>query len=340
MNFYGASNVTLTNGYNKVTKSFGSPVIEVTNTSRGNLVLLQNGDVWSFGYNQYGELGTTLSATTTSPVGSGAGVKLSFAGIGTNTIIFIASGLHHTIFVTSAGTVYSCGLNNYGQLGQGNTTNLTTPTAITVLSNIKNCCCGLYSSYFLDNTGIVTCCGYNFNNELGNNWKVLGTSTVQAFQHYYLTPVQFNGTNKIIASGFNHSPTIISTGLIYSSGLNTNGQLGLNNTNVSFAYQILTNNPTFAQLFAGENRSASLTSSGSLFTWGKGIATKPILTDVNVTTVYQVSDIGIIYIKNNKYLGSALILTLVFAILSWFLIEKRALNYKKGYKVKNNLQEI
>lgn len=46
------------------------------------------------------------------------------------------------------------------------------------------------------------------------------------------------------------------------------------------------------------------------------------------------------YIKNNKYLGYALILTLVFAILSWFLIEKRALNYKKGYKVEMNLQEI
>jgi len=151
-NTYGTTNVTLINGNYKVTPttSFGSPVIQVTNTSRGNLVLLQNGDIWAFGYNQYGELGTTVSTDTSSPVGSGAGVKLTFAGIGKNTIIFIASGLHHSLFVTSAGAVYSCGLNNYGQLGQGNTTNLTAPTAISVLTNIKNCCCGLYTSYFLN----------------------------------------------------------------------------------------------------------------------------------------------------------------------------------------------
>jgi alpha-tubulin suppressor-like RCC1 family protein len=208
-NFYGESNVTLTNGYNKVTKAFGSPVIQVTNTSRGNLVLLQNGDVWAFGYNQYGELGTTVSSTTTSPVGSGNGIKLTFTGIGANTIKFIASGLHHSLFVTSTGAIYSCGLNNYGQLGQNNITNLTTPTVISVLSNIKNCCCGLYSSYFLDNTDVVTCCGYNFNNEFGNLWRVLGTSSFQTFQHYFLTPIQFWGTNKIISAGFNHSSTIV-----------------------------------------------------------------------------------------------------------------------------------
>ena len=295
-NTYG-TNVTVTNGYNKVTKAFGSPVIQVSDTFRGTVVLLQNGDVWSFGYNQYGELGTTVSSATdtTEKVGSGAGVKLTFAGIGANIIKFIASGLYHTVFVTSAGAVYSCGLNNYGQLGQGNTTNLTTPTAISTLSNITTCYCGAYHTFFLDNTGKLYTCGYNYNTELGTNF--VSPTTTQLF---YSTPVQMTGTFTNVATGDNHSRTIVA-GTIYSSGLNTNGQLGLNNTNVFSGFQILTNNPTFAQLFAGENRSASLTSSGSLFTWGKGIATKPILTDIDVTMVYEVTDIGIIYIKNNKY---------------------------------------
>lgn len=301
-NFYGASNVTSINGYNKVTPatSFGSPVIQVTNTNRGCLVLLQNGDVWAFGYNQYGELGTTVSATLTSPVGSGNGVKLTFAGIGANTIVFIASGLYHSLFVTSSGAVYSCGLNNYGQLGQGNITNLTTPTVISVLSNISKCYCGLYSSYFLNTTGTVIVSGYNFNNEFGNNYKVLGTSTVQSFQLYFLTPVQYNGTNTLFSSGYNHSVTFTTTNILYSGGLNIYGQLGLSNTNIYITYQNLSN-IKFSQLFAGENRSAGITSSGSLYTWGRNIGTAPVLTDINVTTVYQVSDIGIIYIKNSKY---------------------------------------
>jgi len=289
-NFYGASNVTLTNEYNKVTKSLGSTVIQVTNTSRGNLVLLQNGDVWGFGYNQYGELGTTVSADTSSPVGSGAGVKLTF---GTDTIKFIASNEYHSLFITSTGLVYSCGLNNYGQLGQGNINNLTTSTLISGLSSISACYCGLYSSYFLNNTGIFYACGYNFNTELGTNFV---TATVDL---YYLTPVQLTGICSNVATGDNHSLTIVG-GTVYSAGLNNYGQLGLGNTNVYSGYQTLTNS-TFTKIFAGENRSAGITSSDSLYIWGKNIGTTPVLTDINVTTVYQMTDIGIVYIKKNKY---------------------------------------
>jgi len=294
-NFYGASNVTLTNGYNKVTKAFGSPVIKVTNTSRGNLVLLQNGDVWAFGYNQYGELGTTVSADTSSPVGSGAGVKLSF---GANTIKFIASSLHHSLFITTTGTVYSCGLNNYGQLAQGTTTNVTTPT-ITSLTNIKSCCCGLYYSFFLSSAAspnaTYTFYGYNGNNESGG-------SSAQ-YNNFFKTGLVNGGYNTLITSGFNHSITsVIVSGVTthYTSGLNNYGQYGLGNTNVySTATTFKTSN--FIQLFAGENRSAGITNTGALYTWGRNIDAKAVLTDINVTTVYQVTDIGIIYIKNNKY---------------------------------------
>jgi hypothetical protein len=54
-------------------------------------------------------------------------------------------------------------------------------------------------------------------------------------------------------------------------------------------------------LIAGENRSAGLTSDGTLYAWGRTIGTTPLLTDINVSTIYLVTDIGIIYIKNSKY---------------------------------------
>ena len=211
----------------------------------------------------------------------------------TGEIASIASGLHHSLLVTTTGTVYSCGLNNYGQLGQGNTMNLT-PTVISTLSNISTCYCGLYSSYFLDNTGQLYACGYNFNTEIGTNF------VTAAVNLYYLTPVQLTGICSNVATGDNHSLRIVG-GIIYSTGLNNYGQLGLGNTNVFSGYQILTNNPTFTKVFAGENRSAGITSSDSLYVWGKNIGSTPVLTDINVTTVYEVSDIGIVYIKKNKY---------------------------------------
>ena len=236
-----------------------------------------------------------MSADTSSPVGSGAGVKLSF---GANTIAFIASGLHHSLFITTTGTVYSCGLNNYGQLAQGTTTNLTTPT-LTGLTNIKSCCCGLYYSMFLSSAAspnaTYTFYGYNGNNECG------GSST--QFNYYFTTGLTNGGYNTLITSGYNHSITnVLISGVRthYTSGLNNYGQYGLGNTNVYSTATTFTNS-VFSQLFSGENRNAGITNTGALYTWGRNIGTTPILTDTNVITVYQVTDIGIIYIKNNKY---------------------------------------
>jgi hypothetical protein len=62
----------------------------------------------------------------------------------------------------------------------------------------------------------------------------------------------------------------------------------------------LTTNP-FTYLFAGENRSAGLTSTGWLYCWGRNIGSSPVLTDKNVQNVYLITDIGIIYIKNRQY---------------------------------------
>jgi hypothetical protein len=185
-------------------------------------------------------------------------------------------------------------LNNYGQLGLGDTTNRTAPTL--GLTDIATCCCGLYSSYFLSNTGVVSVCGYNFNSELGSG-SDLSSNT---FSYFYKTPVQLKGTHALLACGYYHSIKKLSAGTISVAGSNTYGQLGLGNTSPYNGYQKLTC-PNFTGLFAGENRSAGLTSDGTLYAWGRTIGTTPLLTDINVSSVYQVTDLGIIYIKNSKY---------------------------------------
>jgi alpha-tubulin suppressor-like RCC1 family protein len=263
----------------------------VLHTNAGEIVLTNTNiaatSLYSYGNNLYGELGSGIGPVT------GAGthtLTVPYTGL----TLSVFTGLYHSLFLLSDGKVYVTGLNNYGQLGLGNMTNLTSPTL--GLTNIATCCCGLYSSYFLSNTGVVSVCGYNFNSELGSG-SDLSSNT---FSYFYKTPVQLKGIHTLLACGYYHSIKKLSDGTISAAGSNTYGQLGLGNTSPYNGYQKLTC-PNFTGLFAGENRSAGLTSDGTLYAWGRTIGTTPLLTDINVSSVYQVTDLGIIYIKNSKY---------------------------------------
>ena len=276
------SNSTFTN------YTIGVTPKNVLNTNVGLIVLTTSTvsatSLYSYGSNLYGELGT----------GTGTAAHTLTVPYTTPVTLSVSAGLYHSLFLLSDGKVYGTGLNNYGQLGIGNTTNQTTPSL--GLTDIAACFCGLYSSYFLSNTGVVSVCGYNFNSELGSA-NDLSSNT---FNYFYKTPVQLKGTHTLLACGYYHSIKKLSGGTISVAGLNTYGQLGLGNTSLYNGYQKLTC-PEFTGLFAGENRSAGLTNNGTLYAWGRTIGTTPLLTDINVSSVYQVTDIGIIYIKNSKY---------------------------------------
>ena len=259
----------------------------ILNTNAGAIVLtnstVSSTSLYSYGNNLYGELGSGL----------GTGAHTLTIAYTTPVTLSVSAGLYHSLFLLSSGEVFSSGLNNYGQLGVGTIVKATTPAL--VLTNIDTCCCGLYSSYFLSKTGVVSVCGYNFNSELGSS-NDLSSNT---FNYFYKTPVQLKGTHTILTCGYYHSIKKSSAG-IYSAGLNTYGQLGLGNTSLYNGYQKITC-PDFTTLIAGENRSAGLTNDGTLYAWGRTIGSTPLLTDINVSTIYLVTDIGIIYIKNSKY---------------------------------------
>ncbi|KAK0482063.1 regulator of chromosome condensation 1/beta-lactamase-inhibitor protein II [Armillaria luteobubalina] len=77
-----------------------------------------NGDVWAWGLNTMGQLGTGYDSEADSQVQLPKKVhNLSPADLGGDTVIQIVGGEHHTLFLTSAGKVYACGRCNAGQLG-------------------------------------------------------------------------------------------------------------------------------------------------------------------------------------------------------------------------------
>ncbi len=92
-------------------------------TAGGNFfaALKANGEIWTWGYNGYGQLGTTdktskLKPTKTNIYDSSDNTQKIYA-------IDVASGNNHTVVLKSDGTVWASGYNGYGQLGNGTTTN-------------------------------------------------------------------------------------------------------------------------------------------------------------------------------------------------------------------------
>ena len=173
------------------------------------------------GSNGYGQL---CNATTTpGTVASGAVAPLN-AGV-----ISVAAGSVHSVAVTSAGAVFSCGRNSFGQLGNGTTTDSPTPVAVAVPGTVTEIAAGWAFDLALTSTGAVYAWGYNGDGELG----AASSGTCAGSYPCATTPVAVSlggASVTAIAAGWDHSLAIRSDGTALAWGLNNYGQLGTGDT--------------------------------------------------------------------------------------------------------------
>ena len=96
---------------------------------------------------------------------------LVLSGISVIDIKQIACGEGHTFIIKNDGSLWSCGYNNKGQLGLGDTTNKTTFTQVTtnINNDVKQIACGGRHTVILKTDGSVWSCGDNEYGQLGLN---------------------------------------------------------------------------------------------------------------------------------------------------------------------------
>ena len=97
----------------------------------------------------------------------------------------------------------------------------------TSFSNVLNIACGFYHSFFQMKNKIYGC-GHNFNGELGLGNLITSKSTV------YCIPNQ-PANIQLISCGFHHSLFLDCDGKVFSSGINSSGCLGYENSLNKFA---------------------------------------------------------------------------------------------------------
>jgi len=172
------------------------------------IVLLKNGDVYSFGNNTNGQLGLGHFDNQNVPV------KNSLTKVKQ-----ISCGATHAMVLLVNGIVYSFGNNTNGQLGVGTVENQYTPTIIPSLSkNVKQISCGFHHSMVLMDNGDV----YTFGR---SEYGQLGLGDIQGS----ILPINLLPLKRVkqISSGANYSYVLLESGDIYSFGFNSSGQLGL-----------------------------------------------------------------------------------------------------------------
>jgi alpha-tubulin suppressor-like RCC1 family protein len=198
--------------------------INVCNSSADfSLALRNDGALFAWGDNRYGELGINTLGTLyySNPIQVGALTNWKqVAGGGGG-----ANGGFYSLAVKTDGTLWGWGSNNFGQLGNNNTAYYSSPIQIGALTNWKFVTMNSQQGSFgIKTDGTLWSWGYNFGGSLG-----LGISSAV----YYSSPVQVGAlTNwKFLSVNQVGSCLAIKTdGTLWAWGNNQQGELGLNNT--------------------------------------------------------------------------------------------------------------
>jgi RHS repeat-associated protein len=245
------------------------------------LALRSDGSVWAWGYNGNGQLG---NGTTSNMYSQVARPVPNLAGVAA-----VATGGSQSLAVTSSGAVWSWGYNLNGQLGNGSTTNSSTPVpvsgsggvgtlggvaqpaayatpsgasgppTVTDVPGADHVIDGGDASYIVKSDGTLWTWGASSHGQLGNGGTAQQLTPVQAWD--------LPGGVRSVAGGTT-ALALKTDGTVWAWGYNASGQVGNGSTNDATTPQLVHGLSAATGIAEGNAFSVAAQADGTVSTWG------------------------------------------------------------------------
>ncbi|HPW56369.1 MAG: SUMF1/EgtB/PvdO family nonheme iron enzyme [Thermoanaerobaculaceae bacterium] len=216
-----------------------------------SLALSSTGEVWSWGSNMRGQLGSGSTASRTAPA------KVQ----GLPQIAAVVAGEQHTLALSTTGKIWAWGYNNSGQVGNGTRATQLTPVELAGLSGVKAIGAGANHSLAVTEDGSLYVWGSNANRQLGDG------GTNDRFAPFKLTTL--SGVTRA-DGGWGHTLALKNDGSVWSWGSNGYGQLGVGAAvSVSSLPVKVTGVSNVEGIVAGSWYSIALQGAAGISVWGR-----------------------------------------------------------------------
>jgi len=231
-----------------------SALTNVKNVAAGGshaLAVKSDGSVWAWGDDLDTQLGSASSTCC---------FVVPVQVIGLTNVIMVSGGQFSSFALRADGTIWSWGSNAFNELGDGTTTERSTPGQVIGLTSVVAINSSSNTVVALKNDGSVWAWGDDGSGQFGN-----GTT-------YYREglPVQALGLPKAIAvsAGLAHTVAIAQDGSVWAWGDNSSGELGFGFTDNRSTSQLITTLGNVVAVSGGAGYSLALKDDGSVWSWG------------------------------------------------------------------------
>uniref|UniRef100_K3WGV0 BTB domain-containing protein n=1 Tax=Globisporangium ultimum (strain ATCC 200006 / CBS 805.95 / DAOM BR144) TaxID=431595 RepID=K3WGV0_GLOUD len=192
--------------------------------------LSASGTLYTVGFNSRGQLGhgTTVSMSEPSPIHTEEhACDDTGEGIVGKRVMDVACSYFHTAIVTTDGALYTCGRNDFGQLGTSDGVDKHAPHPVRFFFRhpVLAVACGQHHTLASLSSGGLVAFGKNDHGQLGmdhGSGAVAEPTRVTGALEHAVIPK--------LACGYYHSVAVTEDGAVYTFGRNDYGQLGLGHT--------------------------------------------------------------------------------------------------------------
>ncbi len=237
----------------------GSPIAELASGEFHTCARNEEGEVWCWGRNEKGQLGTGDTTPSPSPVAVYDGMQPLTGVIG------LALTDASTCALSVGGGVRCWGSGQYGRLGNGGTQDSLVPVTVREgtgeLGGVTQLAAGIHHICARMTDGSLWCWGRNNNGQLGLGTSGSGTDTAVPTQVPGLT-----GVDQVVAAGFRTCVRIGGSAKCW--GQNLFGQVGDGTTAQKNAPADVIGLANAAHLSIAQNHGCALLADGRAACWG------------------------------------------------------------------------